>query len=130
MVDSKSMGKQGSLGQWLRDRRRKEGLSLRKAAEKTELSHGTIADIERGVRSSPGTIRKLAQAFADDANQKLALEDQLLVLAGHRTARAEGEEPSEPRARLMDKIGQLSEPQIEIMVHFANFLIAQQKASP
>jgi len=93
-----------SLAQWLEERCRKEGLSLRKAGAKTDLSHSTIGDIIKGTSASPETIRKLAQGFGGEgANQRLALEDRLLVLVGYRTKRPEGEELSEALTQLMDK---------------------------
>ena len=116
------MEEQGNLGQWLQAICRSEHLSLREAAAKTGLSHVTIANITRGSGASPETIRKLAKAFADGTKERLALEDHLLVLAGCRTQRSEGEELSEPLARLMDKAKQLNDPQLKIMTRFADFL--------
>jgi len=82
----------GSLvGQWLRDRCKKKGWSLREAASNTGLSHATIRDIMKGVRPSAETIRKLAAAFGGNGHQKCAVEDEILILAGYRTERAEGE---------------------------------------
>jgi len=52
----------------------------------------------------------------------LALEDKLLVLSGHRSERSEGEELSEPVARLLDRMSQFSEPQLRIMERFAEFI--------
>ena len=116
------MEEQGNLGQWLQAICRSEHLSLREAAAKTGLSHVTIANITRGSGASPETIRKLAKAFADGTKERLALEDHLLVLAGCRTQRSEGEEISEPLAQLMDKAKQLNNPQLKIMTRFADFL--------
>ncbi len=110
-----------SLGQWLQKRCKDEHLSLRQAAGKTGLSHTTISDIIKGVRPTLGTIKKLTTAFGDGENQKLALEDKLLVLAGYRTPRPE-EGHSELLAKLIDKAKQLNEPQIKMMLHFADFL--------
>ncbi len=56
----------GGIGQWLKARCQKEGLSLRQAASKTGLSHATIADIMSGAQASPQTIKKLATAFGGD----------------------------------------------------------------
>jgi len=128
MVEDKSIKSEESLGQWLKDRCKAERLSMRQAAVKTGLSHATIADITKGTSPSPETIRKLAQAFGGSGNEKLALEDSLLILAGYRTPRSEGEEPSQLRGRLMDRLGQFSEPQIEIMMHFADFLAEMDSA--
>ena len=110
------------VGQWLEERCKSEHLTLRQAAAKTGLSHNTIRDILNGVHPHPETIRKLAVAFAGDGNERLALEDHLLVLAGYRTPRPEGEEPTELLARLIDKLGKFSERQLEVMNHFADFL--------
>ena len=112
------------LSQWLKDRCQSEHLSLRQAAVKTGLSHATIADTIKGSRPLPETIRKLAKAFGGDGtNQRLALEDHLLVLAGYRSEQPEGEEVSQQLARLMDKAKQLNEPQLRIMWAFADYLI-------
>ena len=111
------------LGEWLKQVCQKQGLSLRQAAEKAGLSHATIGDIMNGTRPFPETIRKLAQAFGGDGTQqKLALEDHLLVLAGYRTPRPQGQELSQPLARLIDRLSEFSEPQIKIIGRFADFL--------
>ena len=113
----------GSLGEWLEQRCQEQGLSLRQAASKTGLSHATIRDIVNGNRASAESIKKLAQAFAPDGYmERLTLEDILLVLAGYRTPRPEGEEITEPMARIMDRMRQFNEKQLKIMGHFADFL--------
>ena len=76
-----------SLGQWLKERCETEGLSLRQAAARVGVSHGTIAKIMDGASPSPHTIRRLVRAFALEDAERLALEDQLLILAGYRTPR-------------------------------------------
>ena len=121
------MAEQSSLGQWLEQRCQEERLSLRQAAAKTGLSHGTIRDIIRGVSPSSESIKKLAHGFGGNGKQGLALEDKLLVLAGYRSDRP-GEDLSESMAELMDKVKQLSESQIQVMIHFADFL-AEVEAS-
>ena len=91
------------------------------------MSHVTIADIRKGGRPNPQTIRKLAQGFGGDGtNERLALEDRLLTLAGYRTPRA-GEELSVSHATLMDKVSKFSEPQLEMMTRFADFLIEMER---
>ncbi len=110
-----------TIGLWLGDRLRQEHLSLRQAGDKTGLSHATIADIRNGVRPEPETVKKLAIAFGGDGQQRLALEDQLLVLAGYRSERPE-EEMGVEYGRLLDKIKQFSKSQIKIMGRFADFL--------
>ncbi len=110
------------LSQWLQERCKQERLSLRQAADKTGLSHATIGDIIKGTQASSQTIKKLAVAFGGENHQTLALEDKLLVLAGYRTPRPEGEELTEPMARLLDRLSHFSNPQLEIMEHFANFI--------
>lgn len=112
----------GGLGHWLEEHCQKEGLSLRQAAEKTGLSHATIADIIKGAQPSPESIKKLAEAFGGNGHRRLVIEDRLLVLAGYRTPRPEGEEPSEPLAQLLDKVSELSEPQLKLLGHFADFI--------
>jgi len=100
-----------------------EGLSLRKAALLTELSHGTIADVLKGVHPSAETVRKLAQGFVSgDGQERLALEDELLILAGHRTGRPETEDVSPTMGRLLDAVASFSEPQLNLMTEFARFL--------
>ena len=115
------MEKQGNLSQWLNHRCKTEHLSLRQAAAKTGLSHATIRDIMNDGRPSPETIKKLAQGFSGGTNERLALEDKLLVLAGYRSERPE-EELNELLAQLMDKVRQFNEPQLEMMRSFADFL--------
>ncbi|MBA7652331.1 hypothetical protein ES703_60161 [subsurface metagenome] len=115
-----TMEEQGKLSQWLK--KRCEHLSLREAAAKTGLSYTTIGQVINGTNASPQTLRKLAQAFADGTKGRLALEDKLLVLAGYRTQRPQGEEPSELLAQLIDKVKQFNEPQLKIMGRFADFL--------
>ncbi|MBA7608596.1 hypothetical protein ES703_15775 [subsurface metagenome] len=114
------MGDQGKLSQWLKNRCHREHLSLRQAAARTGLSHQTLAAIIKGGHPLPETIRKLANAFG--GNGSIALEDHLLALAGYRTERS-GEELSKSMAQLMDKAEQLNEPQLEVMVRFADFLM-------
>lgn len=112
----------GGLGQWLAEMCQKEGLSLRQAAAKTNLSHATIADIIKGTRPSPETIKKLAQAFSGDgSHERPALESHLFDLAGFRTPGPEGE-LSPPLARLVDKLSQFNEAQLKVMSHFADFV--------
>lgn len=115
------MGEQGSIGQWLQERCQREHLSLRQAAAKTGLSHATISLIIKGRRPLPDTIKKLSQGFGDGRRQRLALEDHLLALAGHRSERPEGE-LSESIAELIDKVDKFSEPQLKMMSRFADFL--------
>ena len=117
----------GGLGQWLEARCREERLSLRQAATKTGLSHATIAGIKNGVQPSAETIKKLAEAFSGNGQERLALEDSLLVLAGYRIERPEGVELSQPVSRLLDKLAQFSEPQLKIMERFADFIAQMEQ---
>lgn len=116
-----------SLGQWLEQACREEGLSLRQAAAKTALSHSTIADIIKGVRASAETVKKLARGFGGDGHERLALEDHLLMLAGHRTPRPNGDEPSQALSQLLDKMVHFSDHQLKVMVHFADFISGLEK---
>ena len=116
-----------SLGQWLAEKCRNEGWSLRQAAEKTGLSHATIADITKGNQPSAETLKRLAKAFSGNGHrQRLALEDKLLILAGYRSPRLE-EEPNEIVAQLLDKIAEFSEPQLEAVGHFIDFISRLEK---
>jgi len=117
---------QSSLAEWLKERCQEEHLSLREAAAKTGLSHATIADIMNGRTVSAQTIKKLARGFGHDGHQGLALEDELLVLAGLRTPRPQ-EELSQPLAQLLDRLSQLGEPQLKLVGHFVDFLIERVK---
>lgn len=110
-----------SLSQWLKERCEQEGLSLRQAAAKTGLSHSTIAALINGGGASRQTIRSLALAFGGDGKLGLVLEDKLLTLAGFRTERGE-EGLTETMAELLDKLNQLSEPQLKLVGHFAEYL--------
>ncbi|MBA7650605.1 hypothetical protein ES703_58415 [subsurface metagenome] len=110
------------IGQWLKEMCEKEGLSLRQAAARAGVSHATIAKAIRTNSTSPETIRKLAHAFGGDGQAaRLALEDKLLILAGHRTNHPK-EELSEPMARLLDKLSHFSEPELKVIGRFADFL--------
>lgn len=118
------MKEQSSLSQWLEERCQREHLSLRQAAARTGLSHATIADIIKGVRPLPETIRKLATGFGGDGtNQQIALEDHLQMLAGYRIERPERKETSMERAALLDKVDKLTEPQLKMVGYFADFLV-------
>lgn len=111
-----------SLGRWLAERCREQGLSLRQAATKTGLSHATInAIITGGSSASAVTIRKLAESFGGDGKHGLVLEDKLLALAGYRTPRGE-EGLSEPLAQIIDKLSKFSGPQLKLVEHFADFI--------
>lgn len=121
------MVNEDNLGIWLKEKCCSEGLSLRQAATKTGLSHATIRDIMKGGSASAESIRKLAHAFGSDGRGGLALEDKLLVLAGCRTPRPEGEELSEPLARLIDKLSQFDDAQLKIVGRFADFLGEMEK---
>ena len=110
------------LDQWLRERRAKEGLSLRKAAARVGLSHGTIADIEKGVTPSQVTIRKVALGFSRDENERLALEDSLLTLAGYRTPRSNGDDLSPARGRLLDVTADFEDSDLNVVTEFAEWL--------
>lgn len=116
-----------TLGQWLVERCERENLSLREAAAKTSLSHATIRDVMNNSRASAETIKKLAHAFGGNGNERLALEDVLLVLAGYRTPRDDHSELSQPLARLMDLVAEFSEPQLKMMARFAQFLGEMEK---
>jgi len=83
-----------SIGQWLRQRLDREGLSLRKAAAKTGVSHAAIRGILRGASPAAETVRKLAQGFSGNDGQRVALEDYLLTLAGYRSERPEAPRPA------------------------------------
>lgn len=115
-------GNQGGLGSWLEERCHQESLSLRQAAIKTGISHATIADIIKGGRPSPDTVRKLASAFAGNGDhEKMALQDELLVLAGYRSYRPEVQ-ITQPMAQLLDKLSKFNGRQLKIMGHFADFI--------
>jgi len=93
----------------------------------TDLSHSTLADIINGGRASAETIKKLELAFGDGHHNRLALEDKLLILAGHRSQRPEGDSFSEPLAQLLDKISQFDEEKLKLMQHFADFISRMEK---
>lgn len=116
-----------TLAKWLEDRCQKEHLSLRETAARAEVSHTTIAEILNGARPSAETIGKLAKAFGGDGRyQRAVLEDLLLTLSGYRSNRTDGK-LSEPLARLMDKLSQFNDGQLEIMEHFAEFITKEKK---
>jgi len=113
-----------NLSEWLKAKCEEEGLSLRQMATKIGVSHQTIVGLLNGKKALPPTIKKLTKAFGGSGiNQKLALEDHLLVLAGYRTQRPEGKERSEAFCRLVDKLERFNEPQVKLMEHFADYFI-------
>lgn len=114
------MGKASSIGEWLREVCQREGLSLRQAGAKAGLSHGTIEGIIRGTMPAPETIKRLARAFGGHGREGLALEDNLLVLAGYRTPRPD--DMSLPLARLMDRVADFDEEKVKVMEDFAGYL--------
>lgn len=117
-------GNRGSptLSVWLEKRCKDEGLSYRKAAAMTGVSHATIAEIINGNRPSAATIVKLASAFSGNGqHQKAVLEDLLLSLCGYKSKQSE-EEVSEPLGRLMDKVSHLNDAQLSIVEQFADFV--------
>ena len=116
------MQKQSGLGRWLKERCQQERLSLRQAAARTGLSHGTIEGIIKGASPSPQTIRKLVEAFAKGENERLALEGHLLMLAGYRKQHANAKEPTQPVARLLDLVARFNDKKLKLMVDFAEFL--------
>ncbi len=109
------------LSSWLKEKCEQEGLSLRQAAAKSGLSHSTIAALINGGGASRNTIKKLARAFGGNGELTLVLEDKLLTLAGFRTERS-GEGLTETMAGLLDKLSQLSDAQLKLVGHFADFL--------
>ena len=115
------------LGAWLKDKCAKENLSLRQAADKTGLSHATVAQVIKSNSASPSTIKKLAQAFGGNGVSRLTLEDQLLMLAGYRSEHPDGTEPTEAMARVLDRLGQFDERKLKILSRFADFLCEMEK---
>ncbi len=118
------MLKVSPIGEWLRQVCQRDGLSLRDAAGKTGLSHTTIEGImTKGVSPSSDTIKKLAHAFSSgDGHEAIALEDKLLVLAGYKTSRPDGEEMSQELGRLLDLVSGFDEAKLKLVSDFANFL--------
>jgi len=114
------------LGGWLKAKCDEEGLSLRQVANKTGLSHQTIAGLIEGKKALPQTIKKLADAFGGNHHQLIALEDKLLSLAGYRSERPE-EALSEPLARILDKLNALDVAQLGIVEQFADFILRMEK---
>ena len=117
----------GTLGQWLEEKCREEGLSLRQASIKIGISHTGISDIIKGTNPSPETIRKLSQAFSQSGDHlRQALEDKLLTLAGYRSERKR-DEVNESMAMLLDKLSNFSEPELKVMGRFADFISEESK---
>ncbi|MDD5493047.1 MAG: hypothetical protein PHV60_10285, partial [bacterium] len=59
--------------------------------------------------------------------EKLALEDSLLILAGYRTQRPDGQDISQPLARLLDKVAHFDEDKLKLMADFAEYLARKEK---
>ena len=67
-----------SLGQLIRKLRKEKGFSLRKLAEKVDVSYVNIAHIENGRSgASRKVIKKLAEALDYDADKLLAAADEI-----------------------------------------------------
>lgn len=110
----------GTISEWLDLKCRENHLSLRQAADRSGLSHGTLASIKKGTRPTAATITKLAAAFSNDGpSQRAALEDHLLTLCGYRSSPEVKQ--SEPLARLVDKLSRFSEEQLTIMENIVDF---------
>lgn len=62
-----------TLGEWLKDARAKRGLSLRKLAELSSVSHTTIDKIERGGGARDDTLTLLAGALAETPQEAATL---------------------------------------------------------
>jgi len=114
-------GEPATLAAWLEKRCRDEKLSYRQAANKTGVSHATIATIRRGTRPSAATIVKLADTFGDSGrNRRAALEDYLLTLCGYRSGNQEVKS-NEPLARLLDKLSHFDEEKLKLVEAFVDF---------
>ena len=66
------------LGKLIRKLRKKKGLSLRKLAEKVDISYVNIAHIENGnVATSDKVLKQLAKALDYDVDKLLAKADSV-----------------------------------------------------
>lgn len=61
--------------------------------------------------------------------KKNSLVGEKLLLVGYRTQRPQGENLSQPLARLMDIASRLSDTQLKLMVRFADFLVEIEMGS-
>lgn len=113
------MAEQIGLARWLKERCQKDHLSLRQVGEMAGISHSTVHSIFKGGHSSAATVKRLAHAFGGNGNQQIALEDELLILAGYRTRQ---EHLSQPLAELIDILSHFSEPQLKVVSAFASYL--------
>jgi len=116
VVMKEQRAKGQDLSRWLQEKRRQDGLSLREIARMTDLSHGTVAGILRGVRSRPETLEKLARGFGGGST----LQDQFLEMAGYRKQRRG--RPSVALAELIDKATALDDHQVRMLVSFAEIM--------
>ena len=113
----------GALGRWLEEKCREQGLSLRQASLKIDLSHTAVSSIIKGAGVSAATIKKLSLAFSDGGDHhRQALEDELLRISGYRSERPKEKELTEPMARLLDKLSDFNEPQLKLVMHFTEFI--------
>ena len=110
-----------NLGKWLKKVCKKEGLSLRQAGDKAGLSHATIQCIIKGGNPSSITVRKLARGFCPGGkNELMVLEEELLVLTGHKIRNKTS--MSQPLGRLLDSVKGFSEAELKIVSRFADFV--------
>lgn len=114
------MAEETALGRWLKERCQQDHLSLRQVGEKAGISHATVHTIIKGSHATAETVTKLAHAFSGDGNRKIALEDELLILAGYRTRQ---EQISQPVAQLLDIVSHFSASQLKVVSAFAEYLI-------
>ncbi len=113
-----------ALGDWFKAKCRTEGWSLRQAGIKTGFSHTTISTIVNGSHSvSAATVIKLAHTFSvSGEHHRGVLEDELLMLAGYRTRRPEGQDLSQPQAQLLDATSGLTERQLRLLISLGEFM--------
>lgn len=111
-----------NFSEWLKKECEKARLSLRQAGDKAGLSHATIQCIIKGGNPSSTTVRKLAQSFCHGGrNELMFLEEELLVLTGHKTKNTNGS-ISQPLACLLDSVKGFSEAELKIVSRFADFV--------
>lgn len=117
-----------TLAQMLTAKRKKDGASLREAAEKIGISHGYLDKLEKGVdkrtgvknNPTPETLGMIAKAYEWDYNY-------LLQICGYITDK-NTDALSPCLQELIQTCHPLSESDVQYVTRFARFVLAENFA--
>lgn len=105
--------KHGDLGEFIRQRRERANLSLRRLAEKAEISNPYLSQIERGIRKPSAEILKsISRALEISANtlyrEAGLIEDENPVASVTEAIEADGQLDADQKQVLVDMYRALS----------------------